>query len=327
MAEVLSQKEIDLLLNKVKSGEEVAPEAASKEVVPFDFRLPNRISKNQLRTLTNIHENFAESFTSFLVSKLQTLVSIQVTAVDQIYYSEYILSVSNPACLFTFDIENTEIKGVLELSNELAFTLVDRLLGGFGKGKKQANVITPIEQKVLNVVVETVMKGLNKAWLAVDDMNFRAERFESDIDFAQITSQSESILLVSFEVKIGDEAFLMNIGIATFAFDQILSKLSFQRSPSVRSIKSKSSATREVISSHLYNTLLPVKIHFGNAQISMKDLIELSLGDIIKLDTKISDEHTVEIANKPLFWGRSGVVNNHKAIKITRKIELNENHQ
>ncbi len=331
MAEVLSQKEIDLLLNKVKSGEGTSDENANKEVMPFDFRLPNRISKNQLRTLTNIHENFAESFSSFLVSKLQTVVNIQVTAVDQIYYSEYVLSVSNPACLFTFDIENTEIKGVLELSNELAFSLVDRLLGGIGKGKKLANVITPIEQKVLNVVVERVMKGLNKAWLVVDDLNFVFDRFEPDIDFAQITSQSESILLVSFEVKIGEETFLMNIGFATFAFDQILSKLTAQRSSSNRSVKTKSTVSKEVISSHLYNALLPVKIQFGNAQISMNELIELSEGDIIKLDKKISDEHVVQIANKPLFYGRSGIVNNHKAIKITRKISgndrTNENNQ
>ncbi len=323
MAEVLSQKEIDLLLNKVKSGEETSNDNFNKEVMPFDFRLPNRISKNQLRTLTNIHENFAESFASFLVSKIQTMVSIQVTAVDQIYYSEYVLSVSNPACLFTFDIENTDIKGILELSNELALSLVDRLLGGFGKGKKQSNVITPIEQKVLNVVVERVMKGLNKAWLVVDDMSFNVERFEPDIDFAQITSQSESILLVSFEVKIGEETFLMNIGFATFAFDQILSKLTVQRSSTLSKLKTKSNASKEVISSHLYNAMLPVKVHFGSAQISMKDLIDLSIGDIIKLETKISDEHKVQIANKELFYGRSGIVNNHKAIKITRKISGN----
>ncbi len=258
---------------------------------------------------------------------MQTVVSIQVTAVDQIYYSEYVLSVSNPACLFTFDIDNTEIKGILELSNELAFTLVDRLLGGIGKGKKQANVITPIEQKVLNVVVDRVMKGLNKAWLVVDDMNFKVDRFEPDIDFAQITSQSESILLVSFEVKIGEENFLMNVGFATFAFDQILSKLTIQRSSSTRNIKLKSSVSKEVISTQLYNALLPVKVHFGDAQITMNDLMELSIGDIIKLDKNISDEHIVQIANKSIFYGRAGIVNNHKAIKITRKIDSKENNQ
>ncbi len=147
MAEVLSQQEIDQLLNNVKSGSNepaAQPIQREKEAIPFDFRLPNRISKNQLRTIRNIHENFAESLSSFMVSKLQTIVTINVATVDQIYYSEYVLSVSNPACLYTFDIKNTDIKGILELNPDLALTLVDRLLGGNGQGTKQNKVITPI---------------------------------------------------------------------------------------------------------------------------------------------------------------------------------------
>src|SRR5690606_6965261 len=125
MAEVLSQQEIDQLLKKVKSGEEhVVSAAPEPEALPYDFRLPNRISKNQLRTLRNILESFAESFSSFLVSKLQTIVNINVNSIDQIYYSEYVLSVSNPGCLYTFDIANTDIRGVLELNLDLALSLV-----------------------------------------------------------------------------------------------------------------------------------------------------------------------------------------------------------
>jgi flagellar motor switch protein FliM len=107
-----------------------------KDVVPFDFRLPNRISKNQLRTFRNIHETFAEGFSSFLVSKLQTIVNISVTSVDQIYYSEYVLSVANPACLHTFDIKNTDVKGIFEISPDLAMNLIDMLLGGNGETVK-----------------------------------------------------------------------------------------------------------------------------------------------------------------------------------------------
>ncbi|MDP3582172.1 MAG: flagellar motor switch protein FliM, partial [Ignavibacteria bacterium] len=155
MAEILSQQEIDALLNNIKSGSEQKIESSSeKEAILFDFRLPNRISKNQLRVLRSIFENFAESFSSFLVTKLQTVVNINVTSVDQIYYSEYVLSVSNPACLFTFDVKDTDVKGILELNNDLALSLVDKLLGGNGLGSKQTKIITPIEQKVLKVVVE-----------------------------------------------------------------------------------------------------------------------------------------------------------------------------
>ncbi len=324
MAEVLSQQEIDLLLNKVKSGEEQSPaQTNEKEAVLFDFRLPNRISKNQLRTIRNIHENFAESFASFLVSKLQCIVNINVTSIDQIYYSEYILSVSNPACLYTFEIKNTDIKGILELNIDLSLTLVDRLLGGNGTGTKQSNIITPIEQKVLGVISERVMLDLRKAWQIVDNYDFRVERFESDIDFAQITSQSESVLLISFEIMIAEKAYMMNICFATFAFDTILSKLSSQKLSSIRPTKYQGTTSSEILAGHLYKTFLPVTVEFGTAKITVKELFELEKGDIIKLDTMISDEHLIKIGTKTLFYGRAGVVNKHKAIKITQKAELN----
>ena len=180
MAEVLSQQEIDALLNNVDSDKAKNEEPSyniEKEVIPFDFRLPNRISKNQLRTIHNINENFAEMFSSYLMSKLQSIVTCNVTSVDQIYYSEYVLSVSNPACLFTFDINQTDIKGILEFSSEFALTLVDRLLGGNGKGIKSSQVITPIEQKVLEVVINKILQDLGKAWQIIGDYEFEMDKF------------------------------------------------------------------------------------------------------------------------------------------------------
>ena len=264
MAEVLSQQEIDALLNNVKSGVEEEPEPESKrEAVLFDFRLPNRISKNQLRTIKNIHEVFAENFASFLVSKIQTVVTINVSGVDQLYYSEYVLSVSNPACLFTFDIRNSDIKGILELSPEFALTLVDRLLGGNGLGTKSTNIITPIEQKVLNVVTEKIMIDLKKAWATIEKMDFMVERFEPDIDFAQITSPNESVLLISFEVLIGERSYMMNLCYATFAFDTILAKLSSQKLSSLRPTKYQGTTSKEIITNSLFKSELPLSVIFG----------------------------------------------------------------
>ncbi|MHB1687324.1 MAG: flagellar motor switch protein FliM [Ignavibacteriaceae bacterium] len=324
MAEVLSQQEIDLLLNKVKSGEEQnSTQSNEKEALLFDFRLPNRISKHQLRTIRNINESFAESFASFLVTKLQCVVNINVTSIDQIYYSEYILSVSNPACLYTFEIKNTDIRGILELNSDLALVLVDRLLGGSGTGTKQASVITPIEQKVLLVVAERVMLDLRKAWQMVDNYEFRSERFESDIDFAQITSQSESVLLITFEIMIGEKTYMMNLCFATFAFDKILSKLTSQNLSSVRHTKYAGTTSSEILTNHLYKTYMPLTVEFGTAKISIQNLFELEKGDIIKLNTMIGDEQTIKVGDKPIFLGRTGILNGKKAIKITRKIDSN----
>ncbi|MBX3006697.1 MAG: flagellar motor switch protein FliM [Melioribacteraceae bacterium] len=321
MPEILSQQEIDQLLNNIKSGVDQQQEISNdKEAILFDFRLPNRISKNQLRILRSIFENFAESFSSFLVTKLQTVVNISVTSVDQIYYSEYVLSVANPACLFTFEIQNTDVKGILELNNDLALSFVDKLLGGNGLGTKQTKVITPIEQKVLHVVVERIMLDLKKSWQTVDNFEFEVERFEPDIDFAQITSQSESVLLISFEILIGEQSFLMNICFATFAFDNILAKLSTQKLSTIRAMKYYGQSAREVITHHLTKTLLPINVELGTTKLSVKEIMELEEGDIIRLETKLSDDQKIRTGNKILFTGRLGVSNNHKAIKVTKKI-------
>ncbi len=327
MAEVLSQNEIDQLLNNVNQQGEKAVgenEELPKEVVPFDFRLPNRISKNQLRTIRNINENFSELFGSYLISKLQTIINIKVVSVDQIYYSEYVLSVSNPACLFTFEIKKTDIKGILEFSNEFAYTLIDRLLGGNGNGTKNSNVITVIEQKVLTSVVETIMDDLKKAWQIVDELDFQVLKFEPDIDFAQITSQSESVLLITFEVNIGEQSYLMNLCFATYAFDAILSKLTSQNLSSIRPLKYKGTTAKNILSEQLYETELLLSVEFGKASISFQDLMQLKNGDVLFLDKKIGEEVIIRVDSKDLFYGIPGKLDRHKSVKITRRVEEEE---
>ena len=328
MAEVLSQQEIDALLNNVDNESSKSAEPSTnleKEVIPFDFRLPNRISKNQLRTIHNINENFAEMFSSYLMSKLQSIVTCDVTSVDQIYYSEYVLSVSNPACLFTFDINHTDIKGILEFSSEFALTLVDRLLGGNGKGTKGAQVITPIEQKVLEVVIDKILQDLGKAWQIIGEYEFKIDKFEPDIDFVQITSQSESVLLVTFEVHIGEETYMMNLCFATYAFDTILSKLTNQNLSSIRPIKYQGTTAQNIITEHLKKTLLNLEVEFGTSSLSFSQLIKLKVGDVIKLNKKMGDDVKISVEKKHMFNGISGVVNNHKAVKITKRVDKRKN--
>ncbi len=325
MAEVLSQQEIDELLSNMKSGDEVEEGVSvDKEIVPFDFRLPNRISKLQLRTLRNIHENFAEAFSSYLMSKLQTIININVITVDQIYYSEYVLSVSNPAALFIFQIKNTDIRGILELSPELAITLVDRLLGGTGENTKQSKAITPIEQSVLSDIVGRVLNELGKAWSIIDNFQFDLDRFEPDIDFAQITSQSESVLLITFEIFIGEDSFLMNVAFATYAFDTILSKLSSQNLSTIRPVKYLGTTAREIVTGQLKATKLNVSVEFGRTQLTLEQVQELQNGDIIILENKVGSEVVAKVEGKPYFLAVPGISNDNKAIKVVKRIEDKE---
>lgn len=323
MAELLSQSEIDALLNNVKDGdsnEQIEAKSQSKEIIPFDFRLPNRISKNQLRTMRNIHENFAESFSSFLVSKLQSIVNINIISVDQIYYSEYVLSVSNPSFNYTFDIVDTDIKAILEISPEFGITLVERLLGGTGSGQKGSETITAIEEKVMDVVVDRIMLDLTKSWAAVANYEFKVDKFEPNIDFAQITSPNESVLIISFEVILEEKRYLMNFCFATYAFDSVMAKLATQSLSSIRPYKYRGTTAQEIIAQNLKLSEIPVKVEFGKSKITFNELNSLQEGDIIKLETKIENENIISFAGKPMYFGRPGVINGKKAIKITRKI-------
>ena len=320
MSEGLSEQEVERLISK---SQKVRKE--EKEPIPYDFRLPNRISKNQLKILRSIHDSVCDSFGSYLVSKLQTMLSVKVTTVDQIYYSEYVLAVANPACLYTFSLKGTDIKGLLELNVDLALNLVERLLGGLGNGKKESKVITPIEQKVLEDVVRHMMDDLQNAWQTIDDFDFVIDRFEADIDFAQITSQSESVLLVGFDVSIGGQSYPMNICFATYAFDTILSKLSIQKLSSIRPANYDGYSSKELLTLHLQEALLPVVVELGNSRITVQELMQLKKGDVIKLQTKVTDEQIIKVTDKAFFLGRAGILNDHKAIKLTRKIKSNKN--
>jgi flagellar motor switch protein FliM len=323
MPEVLSQQEIDSLLSGIASKETGVEDILKdqgdydRELVSYDFRRPNRFSKNQLRTMQSVHEVFAEAFSYFLVSKLQTIVSVRVTSVDQLFYSEFILSLSNPSCLYVFQIGASEGFGILELSSQLAFTFVERLLGGNGEATKKSRVITQIEQSVIRGIVERALTDLQTAWRAISALAFKFNRFESEPDFVQLAPASEIVLVVTFEITIGNHTFLMNLCFPTFALEDVISRLNIQHF-AITSTKSQDTHRSEVIGKQLNLTRVPVVARLGETEITIRELLVLEAGDVIRLDTRIDSEIEVDICGKRKCYGRPGVFDNKKAIKITR---------
>ncbi|GAB5466724.1 MAG: flagellar motor switch protein FliM [Candidatus Kapaibacteriales bacterium] len=325
MADVLSQKEIDNLLSDMSAGavdvEDVISNKNKKnEIANYDFRRPNRISKNQVRTLQNVHESFAEVFGYYLVSKLQTVVSISVTSVDQLFYSEFILSVSNPSCLYVFDIEGTDGQGIMEISPQLALSVMERLLGGSADAPPRSRSITPIEQAVVRGIVEHALSDLKNAWKSISDINFKYSRLEMEADFVQIAPASEIVIVVSFDVHIGVNTFLMNLCFPTFALEEVLARLNKQQvtASTVRQTKARQKENFTSIKGQLEATYLPVVAELGKTAITVKDVIELKEGDVIKLDKKINEELEIWIGKKRKLAGRPGTVDGKKGVKITR---------
>ncbi len=297
MADVLSQHEIDSLLSEMSSGRMAVDDVlsgkyAKGDVSNYDFRRPNRISKNQVRTLSSVHESFAEVFGYYLVSKLQTVVSITVTSVDQLFYSEYILSVSNPSCLYVFDIAGTDGSGILEVSPQLALTIVERLLGGSAEQLPKARTITPIEQAVVRGIVEHALNDLRNAWRSIAEIDFRFQRLEMEADFVQVAPASEIVIVVSFDVNVGVHTFLMNLCFPTFALEEVLAKLNRQQVTTTvgRQSPKRMRENMQILNQQISTTYLPIVAELGKTSLTVGDLMELKVGDVIKLKKRNNEE-------------------------------------
>lgn len=330
MAEILSQKEIDSLLAGVsKEEQDSQPEQSKseredKDVIVFDFRLPHRMSKNQLRTMHTIHESFGETFGSYLVGRLQSTVAIQVTSVDQLFYSEYVLSIGSPSSLYVFRIKESEALAILELSPELVLAIVARLLGGTAESEKKSRTITKIEQSIVQGVIDKALETLQKSWKTISSLTFGFERYESEGEFAQIAPASEIVLVVSFEVLIGDNKYLMNLCFPTFALDDVLAKINTQYFSGMESISKSNTASKDILN-NLEETKIPVNGILGETSISLRELIELSDGDIITTPAPINSEVELIVGGKNKILGKPGISNNRYSIKITRMYSNTDN--
>ncbi len=328
MADVLSQNEIDSLLTEMTVGAVDVDSLLQKrepirnDLATYDFRRPNRISKNQVRQIQTVHENFAEIFGYYLVSRLQTIVSISVTAVDQLFYSEFILSVANPSCIYVFDIAKTDGTGILEISPQLALTIVERLLGGSADIVRKPRSITPIEQAVMRKIIDHAFGDLSSAWHSIADLQFAYQRLETESEFVQIAPSSEIVVLVSFDVNIGINQYLMNLCFPTFALEDVLARLNRQQVTSnISQTPQRVRENMDVMKRQIAQTRLPVVAELGKAVITVQDLLGLKVGDVLKLDAKIDSEIELSIGQKRKYAARPGTLDGKKAIKITRELK------
>ncbi|GAB4337287.1 MAG: flagellar motor switch protein FliM [Calditrichia bacterium] len=324
MAEVLSQNEIDQLLSGISSGEieedQLTDFQKNREVLEYDFRRPNRVSKDQLKTIRTLHESFSEVFGFYLANKLQTMATIDLIAVDQLRYSEYVLSISNPSCIYIFSISNSEGRAVLELTPELVLVIVERLLGGSGVKVKTSRGITTIEQRMIKPLMEKALQNLASAWKPIEELEFSLTGFESNPDFVQIAPASEIVIVVSFEIKIGEDSFLMNLCYPSFALEEVIARLNVQYFSNVQSPKDKEKV-KSVFSEHLNRTELEVRAILGKSEITVKDLLELQKGDVLVLDTPVDGELPVFVKGRHKLYGKPGVSDGNIAVKVTGFVE------
>ena len=329
MNEVQSQDEIDQLLQAISTGEseadEFKPVTDTRRIKIYDFRRPDKFSKEQIRTVSNMHETFARLTTTSLSAQLRTLVHVHVASVDQLTYEEFIRSIPTPTTLAVINMDPLKGNAVLEIAPEITFIIIDRLFGGSGDtGGKVNRDLTDIEQSVMEGIIVRILANMREAWTQVIDLRPRLQQIETNPQFAQIVPPSEMVILVTLEIKIGEEAGMMNICIPYITIEPIVSKLSssFWFS-SVR----RSSTTQYLgtLKEKLADVEMELVADIGSINVPIRDVLSLRTGDVIRLNTiKVGEPLTLSVGSKKKFYCQPGVVGKKVAVQIIEKIDEQE---
>jgi flagellar motor switch protein FliM len=319
----LSQQEIDALLSAVHSGKvTVSPGGTTgpSQAVRYNFRRPSRVSKEQIRSLELLHEDFAKLASSSLSGMLRTMIDLDLEAVEQIAYSEYVLAIATPTCAFVFNMEPLKGGAVLELSPHVAFVMIDRLLGGQGQGVPGMRHLTEIERAVIERIGLRAMVDLQQAWQQVGAFVFRVLNLETNPQFIQVTSPNEVILVATFRLKIGDVTGGLTIGYPYLLLESVIGRLGGQRWMPT-SASGPAPEARAFMLRELSRSRLNVRAYLGRAQLTVRDLLNLSAGQLIPLEARPQEPVRVEINDIPKFVGRPGTHRNHLAVEVLGQTE------
>lgn len=322
--EILSQHEIDALLSAISSGEmdaeELKKEEQEKKVRVYDFKRALRFSKDQIRSIYRIHENYARLLTTFFSAQLRTYVNISVASVDQIPYEEFIRSIPNMTILNVYSVSPLEGRIIMEVNPNIAFSMMDRQLGGRGQSEYQVDSLSEIETLLISQLFEKSIINLQEAWSSIVEIDPQLEEFEINPQFLQLVSPNETVVVVSLNTHIGEISGMINICIPHIVLEPIIPKLSAHYWMQTRT-KERDQQSYEQLSHHIHHVKVDVKAMLGEATIRLRELLHLKRGDIIALDQSIDRPLKLVINDEPKMYVQVGKRNKKLSVQVLEKIE------
>jgi len=325
MAEILSQEEIDALLEAVEDdgvAETLEPHEEEifdqRQITLYDFKRPNRVSKEQLRAFRGIHDKMARSLASQISSVMRSIVEIQFHSVDQMTYGEFLMSLPSPTSFNVFSMKPLDGSGILEINPSIAFPMVDRLLGGTGEPYETSREFTDIELNLMDSILRIIMGTLKEAWAPVIEIFPNIESKESSPNVIQIVAQNEIVVMVVMEIVIGHSSGMMNICYPVITLESILNKLG-SRDFMLTEMSAKKSRNKE-LKALVGGAKVTLNAFLGNAYLSLSELLNLQQGDIIRLDRAADDTVVINADGKDRFVGKIGLRRFRKSVEITDMI-------
>ncbi|MEI7542202.1 MAG: flagellar motor switch protein FliM [bacterium] len=332
--DILSDGELDALLAGMKEGQkkQVAHEDDAEEemvtaepamisrkkgkIKMYDFRRPDKFSKDQIRTIEMMHESFARHFGADLSGYIRTIAEVTVTSVKQLTYSEYIEKVPNPTSIAVFSIEPLKGLAIFEVNPSIIFPIIDRVLGGQGEAISKPRELTDLEQAIVGKIIEKGFMNLKDSWHRIVDFDPEIKARETNPQFVQIVAPNEMCLNLNFEIKIKEHVGAMSMCIPYMVIEPVLYKLSAKQWFTL-SKEDMSPETQLILDEKVKHTWVPLFVNLGGTSLKMKEVIDLKIGDIIKLETHAKDDLLVTVETKPMFYAKIGTKGKKKAVKIS----------
>ena len=326
MAEILSQEEIDALLEVVED-EEVNPEELEKtpdileqrQITLYDFKRPNRVSKEQLRSIRALHDKMARNLASDISSLMRSIVEIQLHSVDQMTYGEFLMSLPSPTSFNVFSFKPLDGKGVIEINPSIVFPMIDRLLGGPGMPFDTNREFTDIELNLLDQILRVITQNMKEVWSPIMEVFPVVEAKESSPNVVQIVAQNEIVIMVVMEIIIGQTSGMMNICYPVISIESLLPKLA-SRDLMLSETSSRKSRNKE-LRALLRGAKIELEAVLGYAKLNMKEILDLEVGDIIKLNRPADDTVVVKVDGREKFIADFGVRRYRRCIKIKEKLK------
>ncbi|MCF7800566.1 MAG: flagellar motor switch protein FliM [Candidatus Marinimicrobia bacterium] len=322
MAKILSQAEIDALLTKVSSSEKNSknPAKSDGEIALYDFKHPNLVPKEQLRLLESIHEGLIRNFSVFLSAQLRMIVDMKLLAIDQIMYSEFMMSITTPAAIYMGVIDEPYTQFILEIDPRLVAFSVERLFGGQGTFQPISRPISQIEQRVMRRIVDRFAGELQDNWAEMKKLKCDIHRFESNPEFVQIVPGSEPVVVISVEIKVHGNTSMLNICMPYIWISNIMSLPEIQEKILFGAHRG-SREDRSLMVQNLHRTQVYLQARLGNVAMTINDVLNLCVGDVICTGTHIEQDVSVYLMNREVFHGSVGISSGQYSILIHDIIE------
>jgi len=327
MGEIMTQEEIDELLKSLSAGEVSIDDVSDnkeKQIKDYDFARPSKFGKDQLRALEIIFDNYARLVTSYLSGYLRTHAQVDVVNAEQLIYSEFTNSLSNPVILAIVDFEPLKGSIVFEISAKIGYSIIDRILGGRGESLHKLRDFSEIEKILLERIIYQLLGFMKEPWENVLDVSPKLDKIETNSQFAQIIPPNDMTALVTLNMKIGEVEGLMNICIPYLVIEPVMSKLNTKYWFGSKEQEDKD-IYKEKLAISLESAKVPVAAVLGRTYITVSEFISLQAGDVIKIDSFVNSDLDIMVGNLLKFHAKPGTRKGKNAIQITSIVRKEEN--